>query len=1278
MAQASLQTYDEIIKADQMAGLSTLATLVSPVVLTGANKAPFNFGHTSGDVTLEFILEGDPTTGSASKYLAVGNNAGSNLRYEQWSNTGQLGFTELGVLDYRFSPAVPSPTAPVHMAYVWDDSESIMTLYMNGTVAGSTSGVTARFAMPTGQGYLGANPSDGEAMIGTIYRVTVYNKIIDEAAILKHADAYNDVTHPPMVDFFHATPEAVFTPNASTLNWSVTEAITVTLNGVDITDATTLIVSPTQTTTYTLTASNEAGSVSANTTIQVNPVPEIDRFKSDKTFVGPGETVTLQWDTQYAEAYFIAPFPGDMTHLTHHGTGRVEIEAQASTTFTLMASNAFDTATAETSIQIVRPATHPVISEFMTDDDSTLADEDGEFTGWIEIHNPTPTLINLAGYYLTDDDEAPLKWAFPDLALGADEYLVVFASGKDRTDSAQALHANFRLKNDGEPLALVGPGPTIVHRFTPSYPPQTEDISYGILGGDIHIELFMGRPTPGARNDATPPPPGPVGFSHASGLFTEDFSVTLIPSEPEATLLYTLDGSAPDGDNGQVYTAPISIHGTTRLRAVTLVDGQISRAREAQYVRVNQDLARYSSSLPILVIENFDSGAIPQKGWSGNGAGIRQLPRQDAIWATFERINGMSSLANTPQMFSRIGIRGRGAFSTQWRQKPYSVEAVDDDDEELNVSPLDLPPHSDWILYFPDPDNNKDPTLLFNTFVYGLSGQTDRYSVRFRWVEAFVNEDGGDLSLADRRGVYALIEKVSRGKDRLDFARLSQDGSTGGWLLNINRMDAEPDTEWPAINGAIRPWYFHTAGANRLGQTPANSPGQGDDIPRQSNGFLNFDNPNGYVINPAQRKAIEDWFTEFEDVLYNNAIWKDPVLGYRQYLDDLDFVDYFILNVLTKNGDGMLISMFPWKGDDGKLRMGPAWDYNWSSYYIAGSATTSLMHRSDRLWYGRLFADPDFKQRYIDRWWTLRAGPMSNEGILAVIDDQIADITPAKALLNGLASEAEWLSRLQRMKDWLTTRADWIDSNYLSPPTFNHGGGSVPKGFQWVVQADTGTLYVTTDGQDPRAPGGVLSPSARQYEGPMAIETQTQIQARIRSGNQWSGLALVDLFPPQDLGPLALTEIMFNPRGFEVWEGGDLEFLELKNTGTVDLNLGGLTFSSGIEFTFPNGTRLGPGQFFVLGRNTTAFESLYPGQTLDGVYTGKLGNNGETLTLSEPLGQTVFSVTYDDRAPWPTTPDGRGFSLVPGETMIDPDLDQGGVWRASTWENGSPGMNDPS
>ena len=125
---ASLEAYDLAVQQDSSLGLNPTALLTNAVLFTGSNRASFNFGPTSGDATIEFILEGDPVAGSASKYLAVGANATSNLRYEQWNNSGQLGFTQLGVLDYLFSPTVPSPTIPVHIAYMtaWVDREGII------------------------------------------------------------------------------------------------------------------------------------------------------------------------------------------------------------------------------------------------------------------------------------------------------------------------------------------------------------------------------------------------------------------------------------------------------------------------------------------------------------------------------------------------------------------------------------------------------------------------------------------------------------------------------------------------------------------------------------------------------------------------------------------------------------------------------------------------------------------------------------------------------------------------------------------------------------------------------------------------------------------------------------------------------------------------------------------------------------------------------------------------------------------------------------------------
>jgi len=1275
-AAGSLSNYDAAINSDAGAGTIPVARLNTAVTLTGANGVPFNFGTNSGDVTIEFILQGNPNTGIGSAYLAVGTNTVSNLRYEQYNNTGQLGFTQLGVLDYLFSPAVPSPIAATHIAYVWNDTTRAMKLYLNGSLAGNSSGVTARFAMPYGQGWLGANPGAGETMVGTIHRITVYDNSLADETIQRHADAFNDIVRPPILVSFTATPDTLFTPASATLSWTVLQADRIFIDGTDLSGAANMSVSPIATTTYTLLATNGGGSVTGRVTIVVNPAPAILTFKATPNYVGAGQTVALQWTVRYGETFSIAPGLGDVTALTLNGTGSVEVHPVSGTTYSLTAVNAFGAQSATTEAVVVQPAAHPVISEFMAENDSTLADEDGDYSDWIEVLNPTATSIDLAGYYLTDDQSDPTRWPFPSVILAPGAQRLIFASGKNRVNPAAPLHANFQLDKAGEYLALVGPGPTVLQAFAP-FPRQSAGVSYGVLGGDPTIQRYLGSPTPGAPNDDAPPPPGAVRFSQASGAFVTPFQVTLSNDPPEGEIRFTLDGSVPGRTNGLYYTGPIAVNSTTRIRAAAVGSGRTGVVTSETYLKLANDLANYTSTLPILVIDNFGAGIIPNKGWSGDGSGVKQLPRQSAVWATFERQGGSSALTNQPQMFSNISIRSRGAFSSTWRQKPYSVEAAGGDESELDVSPLGLPAHSEWVLYFPDPDDNKDPTLFFNTFAYALSAQTGHYAVRFRWVEAFVNEDGGELRLADRRGVYALMEKVSRGRNRLDFQRLSADCTNGSWLLNLNRMDPEPETGWPAPNGATQPWFFHTAGPNRIAESPPNGQVRGDDEPQQANGYLNFENPNGYTISTNQRVAIEAWFKQFEDVLWNNALWRDPLNGYRKYLDPVDFADYFVLHNLTRNGDGLLISMFPWKGDDGKLRMGPAWDFNWSAYYISGGPTGTLLHRPDRLWYRRLFADPDFAQLYIDRWWDHRRGAMSNAGMDAIIDAQVSDIGTNKAVLNGLPNSSSWLARVTQMKTWLKDRANWIDGNYVRPPIFNQDGGDVPDGFQVSIYGTNGVIYYTTDGLDPRAPGGALAPSAQTFQLPFVLAAQTLVQSRIRVGTNWSAITRALFHPPQDLSGLALTEIMYNPPAAGALSGDEFEFIELKNTAPTPVHLGSFAFTAGISFTFTNGTQLGPGQFFVLARNPGALQTRYPGLVVNGTYSGRLDNAGETVQLSSPNGGVVWSVTYNDRAPWPLAADGHGFSLIPRQPLAHPNSDNGAHWRASSLAGGSPGTDDP-
>ncbi|MBN1805811.1 MAG: CotH kinase family protein [Sedimentisphaerales bacterium] len=123
------------------------------------------------------------------------------------------------------------------------------------------------------------------------------------------------------------------------------------------------------------------------------------------------------------------------------------------------------------------------INEFLAVNDTGLDDEDRDESDWIEIYNAGDEAVELGGWYLTDDVNNLTRWVFPDVTLAPDAYLVVFASGKDRENPLEELHTNFRLRGAGEYLGLIRPdGKTVVSEFSPQYPKQAPDISYGSVG----------------------------------------------------------------------------------------------------------------------------------------------------------------------------------------------------------------------------------------------------------------------------------------------------------------------------------------------------------------------------------------------------------------------------------------------------------------------------------------------------------------------------------------------------------------------------------------------------------------------------------------------------------------------------------------------------------------------------------------------------------------------------------------------------------------------------
>jgi hypothetical protein len=123
-----------------------------------------------------------------------------------------------------------------------------------------------------------------------------------------------------------------------------------------------------------------------------------------------------------------------------------------------------------------------VISEFMASNNRGLLDENAEFSDWIEIHNAGTNTVNLLNWALTDTAGNPFQWRFPATNINAGQYLIVFASNKDRRTPGAPLHTNFRLDAGGEYLALVRPDGTIATEFNQvdgGFPAQVPNVSFG-------------------------------------------------------------------------------------------------------------------------------------------------------------------------------------------------------------------------------------------------------------------------------------------------------------------------------------------------------------------------------------------------------------------------------------------------------------------------------------------------------------------------------------------------------------------------------------------------------------------------------------------------------------------------------------------------------------------------------------------------------------------------------------------------------------------------------
>ncbi len=186
-----------------------------------------------------------------------------------------------------------------------------------------------------------------------------------------------------------------------------------------------------------------------------------------------------------------------------------------------------------------------VINEFMASNATSIADQDGDFEDWIELYNTGITTINLKGYWLSDNINQPDRWIFPEVELAPDSFLLIFASGKDRTTGPE-LHTNFRISIAGEPLLLSDSTGFIIDAIAPVT--LTTDNSYGRLPDGANHFVFFDGSTPGSSNnnqDTIPLLNDSIIFTQQQGFYTDSFYLKISNKDSLATIRYTIDGSEP-------------------------------------------------------------------------------------------------------------------------------------------------------------------------------------------------------------------------------------------------------------------------------------------------------------------------------------------------------------------------------------------------------------------------------------------------------------------------------------------------------------------------------------------------------------------------------------------------------------------------------------------------------------------------------------------------------------------------------------------------------------
>jgi hypothetical protein len=867
------------------------------------------------------------------------------------------------------------------------------------------------------------------------------------------------------------------------------------------------------------------------------------------------------------------------------------------------------------------------VNEIMAVNNSTIADENGEFHDWIEIHNFGDEAVNLNGLYITDNIDDPTKHLFQevvsgDLLIPANGYIVLWADNEEEEQASN--HLNFTLSGSGEYVGIYTADGLIIDGV--EFGQQISDVSYG-RNADGDEWNYFSTPTPNAFNGdgLMSLLPTPV-FSNNEAFINGTTSISISVAEAGATIYYTLNGAEPTAGDA-VYTEPVVIESTTMLRAKAFKTDHLSSR-----IATNTFISAEDFGLDIISLTADNSNWFGTEGIYDN----RYTGIEKQLHVEYFNNQGILQF----EIDGGVKIHAPDSRPQQSLRLYFRSEYGDSEIDYPLFAEKDITNFKRLVLRNAGNDGQQTTRTHFrDVLCHDIFREMDSDNIyaAYKPVNVYLNgEYWGIYNLRERQDKYFAEENF--GTADIDFLERTAETGTSRNAIEGDWENYDEMKTFIIDNDLSEPTNYEFAET-----------------------LMDMRNYVDYMV-------TEIW-TANRDWLSNNIKFYRP--------RNIDQAKWKWVLWDTEYGMGCYPANDHGNPNFDALHMSMSWG-GWPPHW--GINSTYLMQN--------LTANQEFTDYFITRHADLLNSYLREDRVLEKIQEwkavyendmpkQIDRWSGSMGAWNGTitifnnwVSGNGWgMSRNAHCRQHIINKFDYVTDEHII--TLN------------ILPANAGFIKVNTIQTDENTWSGYyfegvpVELTAIAYPG---FEFTEWVEPSLNNPNLevWmtSDSVLTALFEVSEIQPevVVINEINYNS---PPWADAE-DWVELTNPGSMSILLEGWTFKDSDDnniFEFPQGTILNPNDFLILCRNDVMFSLINPTiNNVIGSFDFGLSNNGELIRLYNPSGDLVDQVTYNDVFPWPANADGTGSTLE----LINPSLDNALAenWFAREATGGSPGFSN--